>query len=158
MNMKTILTILAAFTFSYLSYGQKAMTFNEAKENNIRISYLDSIYRSGIHADTTLAVFKTNQGEYIVAYQRLLKDLGKYLKANNFLWEKPTKGFNRIYFDKSGKIDYFLYSFRPDQLTPEQEKRFGKLLSSYIADHSFSLTAPVKFAQCSPVTYMPADK
>ena len=156
--MKTIRMILTMLLFNDLSYGQKAMIFNETKQNNIRTSYLDSIYASGIHADTSLAVFKNNQGEYIVAYQRLLKDLGKYLKANNFVWDKATKGFKRIYFDKSGKIDYFLYSFRPDQLTIEQEKRFGELLSKYIEDHSFSLTAPVKFAQCSPVTYMPADK
>lgn len=156
--MKTILTILTTLTLSYLSYGQKAMTFNEAKEINIRISHLDSIYLSGIHSDTSLAVFKTNQDEYIAAYQKLLQDLGKYLITNHFLWDKPTKAFVRIYFDKNGKIDYFLYSFRPDQLTEEQEKRFGELLSEFIVDYRFSLTASTGFAQCSPVTYMSLDK
>ena len=156
--MKTILTILTTLTLSYLSYGQKAMTFNEAKEINIRISHLDSIYLSGIHSDTSLAVFKTNQDEYIAAYQKLLQDLGKYLKVNHFLWDKPAKAFVRIYFDKNGKIDYFLYSFRPDQLTEEQEKRFGELLSEFIVDYRFSLTATTGFAQCSPVTYMSLDK
>ena len=156
--MKTILTILTTLTLSYLSYGQKAMTFNESKKINIRISHLDSIYLSGIHSATSLAVFKTNQYEYISAYKKLLQDCEKNLLTNNFLLEKPQKILYVIYFDKNGKIDYFLYSFRPDQLTEEQEKRFGELLSEFIVDYRFSLTATTGFAQCSPVTYMSLDK
>lgn len=156
--MKTLLTILTTLTLSYLSYGQKAMTFNEAKENNIRTSYLDSIYPNAIHyTDTSLAVFKTNQDVLLSAYQKLLQDLGKHLKANDFFWDKPTKGFNRIYFNKDGKIDYFLYNFRADQLTIEQEKKFGELLNKFIIDYQFPLTAKTGFAQCSPVTYMPPE-
>ena len=156
--MKTLLTIIALFSFSFIFHAQKAMNFNEAKKNNIRTSQLDSIYLNGINSDTSLAVFKTNTEEYIAAYQKLLQDLGKFLKANNFLWEKPTKGFNKIYFNKEGKIDHFLYNFRPDQLTAEQEKRFDELLNKFIVDYRFPLTAKSKFAQCSPVTYMPETK
>lgn len=153
--MKTILTILLLTVVNFNSYGQKAMTFTEAQENGVDIYSLDSIYKSGIHSDTTLAVFVTNQDEYIAAYQKLLQDLGKFLKTNNFLWQSPTKGFNRIYFDKSGNIDFFLYNFRPDQLSVDQESIFKKLLNKFIANHRFSLTANTGFAQCSPVTYMP---
>jgi hypothetical protein len=156
--MRITLTILTTILISGLAYGQKAMTFNEAKANNIRTSYLDSVYLSGMHSDTSLAVFKSNQDEYIGAYQKLLQDLGKYLKANNFMWDKPTKGFNRIYFDKNGKIDYFLYNFRPNQLTIEQEKEFDELLNKFIMDYNFPLKAQTGFAQCSPVTYMPIKK
>jgi hypothetical protein len=156
--MKTVCLVLAALFLTGFLYRQQALSFSEAKEKNIRVSLLDSTYASGIHSDTSLAVFKNNQDEFISAYQQLLKDLGKYLEANDFAWEKPTKGFNRIYFNEKGKIDYFLYSFRPDQLTPEKEKRFGELLNKFIADYQFPLKAKVKFAQCSPVTYMPAEK
>lgn len=156
--MKSVSTIIMLFIFGQYSYGQKAMTFNEAKENGISIAHLDSIYKSGIHADTTLAVFITNQDEYIVAYKKLLHDLGAFLKENDFLWENRTKGFNRIYFDKSGKIDFFLYNFRPDQLTAEQENRFKELLNEFITNYQFSLTANIGFAQCSPVTYTPMIK
>jgi hypothetical protein len=156
--MKTILIIIASVTINYFSYGQQAMTFGEAKEKGIRTSYLDSIYQNGIHSDTSFAVFKTNVDEYMNAYQKLLQELGNYLKANDFLWTSPTKGFNRIYFAKDGKIDYFLYSFRPDQLSLIKEDRFGELLSKFILDYKFPMEAKVKFAQCSPVTYMPAAK
>jgi hypothetical protein len=156
--MKTflaILTLLVSFSFTY---GQKAMTFEEAQENGIKVAYLDSTYKSGIHSDTSLAVFKTNESEYIDAYKSLLKDLNKYLKENNFLWKKTTRGFNRIYFNKDGKIDYFLYNFRPDQLTREQEQKFAELLSKFIEMYQFPLKASTGFAQCSPVSYMPAEK
>ncbi|MDQ3112232.1 MAG: hypothetical protein M3R17_20295 [Bacteroidota bacterium] len=51
-----------------------------------------------------------------------------------------------------------LNSFRPDQLTKEQGMKFSKLLNLFIMDYRFPLKAPVNFAQCSPVTYMPATK
>ena len=154
-TMRKFIAISTVLSFCYLSYGQKAMTFNDANEQNIKMSSLDSQYQSGIHADTSLAVFKTNTDEYIAGYQDLLQDLGQYLKENNFLWDKPTNGFNRIYFDKNGKIDYFLYSFRPNQMTTEQENGFAELLGKFILNYKFPLTANTKFSQCSPVTYMP---
>ena len=151
--MKHLIVILLIWAGP--AFGQKAMTFNIAKEKGIRTSRLDSLYQSGLHSDTALAVFKNNQDEFIAAYQQLLQSLGKYLKENNCKWEKPVKGFNRIYFNKSGKIDYFLYNFRPDQLTAEQAGCFDALLNTFIQSYTFPLPAKVGFAQCSPVTYMP---
>ncbi len=156
--MKKILILLTSLSFNYYCYGQKALTFGQAKSQGISVEHLDSIYASGIDTDEKLSVFKTNQDKYFEAYQNLLQDFGKFLKKNNFLWSKTTKGFNRIYFDKSGKIEYFLYNFKPDQLTKEQEKTFGDLLQSFIKTYTFPLKASRKFAQCSPVTYMPATK
>ncbi len=154
-TMRKFIAILTVLTVSFLSYGQKAMTFNEAEKQNIKMSSLDSKYQSGIHADTSLAVFKTNMDEYIEGYQKLLQDLGQYLKANNFIWDKPTNGFNRIYFAGNGSIDYFLYSFSPNQMTIEQENRFGELLREFIVNYHFPLEANTPFSQCSPVLYTP---
>ena len=156
--MRILLSLLLLLTSVFFTYGQKALTFNEAKEQGLSSARLDSLYASGLSSDTTLGVFKNTQGEYIKSYQNLLQDLGKYLKKNNFDWEKPVKGFNRIFFDKSGKIDYFLYSFHPDQLTAAQEKRFGELLAGFILEYRFQLSADKNFAQCSNVTYMPIGK
>ena len=156
--MKKLFTLLILTTLTSLLFGQKAMTFAEANKQGLSIEYLDHLYASGIDADTSLAVFKNNIDEYILAYQNLLQDLGTYLKQNNFHWEKPTNGFNRIYFRKDGAIDYFLFNFRPGELTEAQEKKFGELLSAFIKDHHFKLSADKNFSQCSPVTYMPSAK
>jgi hypothetical protein len=152
------LSLVLLLASGFFAYGQKAVTFNEAKAQGLSSAHLDSLYASGLSSDPTLGVFKNNQAEYIKSYQNLLQDLGKYLKKNNFDWVKPVKGFNRIYFDKSGKIDYFLYSFHPDQLTANQENRFGELLAGFIVEYRFQLSADKNFSQCSAVTYMPIDK
>jgi len=131
------------------------MTFEEASQKGMSFTTLDSIYMSGINANPELAVFSANQEEYILAYKQLLSDLGIYLKEQGFIWDGPTKAFNRIYFNKEGEIDYFLYTFRPGQLSKEAEKKYRDLLSEFIRDYKFALSAKVGFAQCSPVTYMP---
>ncbi len=140
------------------SYAQQALTFEQARNGGIRTTYLDSIYQSGAHADSTQAVFQFNRDEFISSYQKMLQELGAFLARNNFVWEKTTRGFNRIYFNSSGKIDYFLYSFRADQLTADQEARFGELLSEFIKIYTFPMSASKDFAQCSPVTYTPGAK
>lgn len=140
------------FAFWQLS-AQQAMTFQQAEQNGIRISQLDSIYPSGLAADSTKAVFGTRQQEFVAAYQKTLQDLGRFLKSNQFSWEKQTRCFNRIYFSKEGKVDYFLYQFSKDAITPEKEKQFNVLLSRFIRDYRFPMTAATGFAQCSPVRY-----
>jgi len=129
------------------------MTFRQAEENGVRTSKLDSIYPSGLDADSTKAVFWNKQDEFIKAYQETLQALGNYLKENKFSWNKQTRCFNRIYFSKDGKVDYFLYNFSKGELTPEKEKQFDTLLNQFIKKYKFPLTAKTGFAQCSPVRY-----
>ena len=78
----------------------------------------DNSYASAIRSDTSLAVFKTEKVKEALplAYFKLLQDLGVFLSTNNFLWMKPTRCFNRIYFSPNGSIDYFLFNFlgKPD--------------------------------------------
>jgi hypothetical protein len=152
------LSIILLFTISFFSVklsAQTAFHFQDAASYGAEVSKLDSLYKSGLHSDSTLAVFHRQQDEYLQAYQKLLADLGKYLKQNGFTWQQNTRGFNRIYFNADGKIDYFLYNFRPNQLNAEEETRFGQLLHQFIWDYQFPLRANVGFAQCSPVVYQP---
>ena len=154
--MRFIITLFLLFPI--LGFGQTAMSIHEAKLNKMSMEKLDSLYKSGLNSDPSLAVFAEKTEEYVQAYNKLLQELGAHLAKHDFFWEKPTKGFNRIYFDKDGSVDYFLYKFLPNQLTKEQEERFGDLLKLFISDYRFSLTAEEGFAQCSRVTYMPQKK
>lgn len=153
--------ILLLLAVSVQSFGQQiALTFQEAEAKGIPIDKLDSIYRSAVNVDTSLAVFKTEKEQEAMhqAYVKLLQDFGSFLYTNNFNWEKPTRCFNRIYFNENGTIDYFLYNFLgmpTDKLTNERQKVFNQLLNKFIINYKFELTSTVKFAQCSPVTYTP---
>ncbi len=147
--------------FCAQAFGQKlAMTFQDAAKNGISFDSLEQIYKSAIHVDASQAVFKTDaeQESMYKAYIKLLQDFGKFLYAHQFKWEHPTKCFNRIYFNTDGTIDYFLFNFlgQPaDKLAAAKEKEFTQLLNAFIKDYQIPLTAKIKFAQCSPTTYMP---
>lgn len=94
-------------------------------------------------------------------YVNLIFGLNAFLSENNFEWEKPTRCFNRIYSSSDSTIDYFLYNFTggdQDKPSAEMQAEFKRLLNLFIQDYKISLSADVKFAQCSPVTYMPKEK
>lgn len=117
--------------------------------------HLDSIYLSAVHTDTSLAVFKTadEQQKLITAYTEFLKEFGAFLKDHQFTWGGKTKCWNRIYFDNTGSVDYYIYDFKTP-IEKEKEIRFRQLFAQYIETHPINIKANRKFAQCSPVTYI----
>ena len=153
MKKTLILCIFLAVTTS--SFAQVALTVKRAETIGISARHLDSLYKSAIHSDVSLAVFKSQeeQAELLKAYTSLIQDLAAFLKSNNFQWQKPTRCFNRIYFNQEGAIDYFLYNFPAIELEAEKEKEFDRLLNLFIKDYRFPLKANEKFAQCSPIKY-----
>lgn len=160
-NRKIVFIIALFLTVCFQIFGQNiGLSFKEAKEQGIVMKHLDSLYVSAIHSDTAKAVFKTETEHESLQqqYYKLLKDLGNFLSQNNFDWEKPTRCYNRIYFNADGSIDYFLFNFvgKPEN-KPIEEKQieFKRLLNLFIKDYKFDLTAKTKFSQCSPTTYMP---
>lgn len=142
-------------TLFFSSYGQKAMTFKEAEVLGKSFQHLDSLYKSAVHSNADLAVFKSSgeQAELQKSYILLIKDLATFLKLKDFKWGKTTKCFNRIYFNPAGKIDYFLYNFPKDQIAPEKEKEFERLLNLFVKEYKFPLIANENFAQCSSIKY-----
>ena len=149
--MKSLLACL--LLTSFFGYSQTVMSVPEAKEKGL-FPKVDSVYTSAFdgRADHK-AVFKKQEDidKHVDAYHDYLKGLGKFLSDNNFKWEKDTKGWNRIYMQPDGTIDYFIYSLK--DIPAEKEKEFRRLLALYIKGHKFGNTAPEKFAQCSSVTY-----
>lgn len=158
---KNISILILLVMFCLNSFGQHlGMTFQEYEKQGTTIQHLDSIYKSAVDGDTSKAVFKTEAEQQALgeAYIKMLQDFGKFLTAHNFTWDKPTRCFNRIYFNSDGTIDYFLYNFlgKPeDKLSDERQKEFNELLNQFIKDYKFTMTAKVKFAQCGPTRYMP---
>ncbi len=151
--MRFLLLLVLISFLPRLGAAQVAISYRAAATKGIRVSHLDSVYRSAIHADTTKAVFAGYEDEVVQAYGKLLQALGSYLKANQFLWSKPTKGFNRIYFRADGTIDYYVYQFRAGEIEAVREAEFQRLLTEFVKSHKIDLRGRMPFAQCSPVTY-----
>jgi hypothetical protein len=154
--MKKIIILLTFVIVTFQSLGQsKSMSFQNAEKQGISFEHLDSLYKSAVHSDIKLAVFKTaeEQANLQKAYVGFLQRLGSFLKSHQFKWEKQTRCYNRIYFNSTGTVDYFFYNFGREQISAEKEEEFGRLLNIFVKDHKFSLTASENFAQCSPVKY-----
>ncbi|MCU0435479.1 MAG: hypothetical protein MUC87_18620 [Bacteroidia bacterium] len=143
----------------------KVMRFNQLAEKGVSIAHLDSTYKSAVHSDTSLAVFKSEAetAAFIDAYIKFIRDFGAFLKENGFGFGQAQSAFNRVYFASDGSVDYFVYSFsnsklaKEDQLTETQIAEFERLLGLFIASHKLTVTADVSFSQCSPVVY-PGEK
>ena len=153
MRLLSLLTMLGLL-IPRLGAAQLATTFADAQARGLRITHLDSTYRSARHADTAQAAFAGREQEVAAAYGQLLQALGKYLHGHGFVWGKLTKGFNRVYFRPDGTIDYYLYNFRSGEVTAEKEAEFRRLLGEFIKTNRIALTGRMPFAQCSPVTYV----
>ena len=151
--------ILAIFIlFTATGFAQVALPFKEAREKGIHPK-VDSIYKSAFHStQPETAVFKKEEDiqKHKETYYSFLNKFGNFLKDNNFKWEETTRSFNRVYMAEDGTVDYFLYDFKTP-MTEENEKEFRRLLNLFISQNKFGITAPEKFAQCSPVIY-PKDE
>jgi len=133
------------------------MTFQIAKEEGIEMKELDANYPSPLDSDSSsAAIFGVEQGQYIKYYQEYLGDLGHYLAEQGFKWERPRWCFNKIYFNEEGKVDYFLYNFRPGEITDEMAVEFQKHLENFVKESEFPAKPNSAFSQCSPVTYADA--
>jgi hypothetical protein len=152
--MKFILGFITIGLLSCFSgFGQNiAISFDEVESKKISIYELDEVYKSALHSDSTKAVFNGREEEFLNSYKSLLNELALHLKSNNFYWEKQTRCFNRIYINKDGEINYFIYNFK-EEIEKIKEEEFKKLLTLFINTYKFPLASEVNFVQCSPVKF-----
>jgi len=153
--MKYIILISLVFPAMLSLQGQVCGSFQDFESAGNDISQLDSMYRTAMHAEPALAVFHGREQEFLNAWKQLQIDLAEYLAKNDFVWEQPVRCFNRVYFQKSGRIDYFLFNFRPGEVAEDKQSRFRDLLADFIRNHTLAIESPAnaKFSQCGPVRY-----
>ena len=152
--MKQLLfTTLFLITVQFANGQKKALTFKEGEAKGLTVEYLDKKYENALDADPSKAVFSNRSDDFINAYKLLLTDLGSFLKKENFELKKPTRVVHRIYFKKSGEIDYYLINLAPSGLDDKQQKQFLSILNKFVKTHKISITGNKDFAQCGPAVY-----
>ena len=148
--------VLSFLFFACVSFSMaqnNAYTFEQAEKKGLTVSFLDKKYANALDSDSTKAVFSKNSEEFIEAYKLLLGDLGRFLRKQKFILEKPTRVIHRIYFKNSGEIDYYLINLKPSGFTTKQQQQFLEILNKFSKNHKISITADKNFAQCGPAVY-----
>ena len=159
---KVMLILVMVLAVSPGGFGQRGLAFKYADKESISVEELERTHKNAVHGDTSKAVFKTEMEQQAIseAFVKLLQDFGNFLSGNDFLWDKPTRCFNRIYFNSDGTIGYFLFNFtgKPeDQPSTEKQQEFQRLLNLFIKDYKIAVSAEKKFAYCSGTVYMPKE-
>lgn len=158
MNPKLLL-IFFIFTLT-AARAQTCITFQQAEKNGKGQVQLDRDYLPAFHADSSKAVFPgKRQDEFSKAWTAYFSGLMKYLAKNDFMWEKETNCFQKIYFSPSGKVEYWLYNFQKKDNVPEAtQQRFEALVLAYSKKHCIRIKADVPFTQCATVVFYDVGK
>lgn len=133
--------------------GQEVMSINAYLAIG-KLADLDTLYQSGVDADSTRAAFGDRQDEFMRNYSAFYQEMDRYLDAHDFTWDDTTKCFNKLYFRADGKMDKYFYGFR-GSVTPEKQQRFEKLATAFLKVYRFPMTNAIPFRQCGSSTFMP---
>ena len=155
--MKKFTLFLLSCLFVCSLCGQTVISIKEAKEQGITTKSLDSIYPNAMDDGTGNYVFE-NSEDVSKAWEKMIIDVSSYLTKKKEMRDSniDINIFQRVYFNKDGKIDYYLYTIRNlNELTEneEQVQLFIDLLNEFVRDFQFSLSADKGFSQCGSAIF-----
>ena len=155
MKLRLLLLLFACGTGTNIFGQGKVMTVDEAEKEKIPFKN----YKIAVSLSNKNAVFYGMSDSVISSFQGMLHDMLDYLDQQNFKWNDTLLMFNKVYFDKSGKIDYYTYRILSKKgITPEQEKNFRGLLTTFIQTYRFPMKGNANFSQVSEAVFMDKHK
>jgi len=153
--MKKFTFHLIAFLLTVTLYGQQhVFSLSDLEKQGISMKHLDSLYKAVPSKDTIHPVFNQQYYDTIVhvAINEFIENINTYLLNHGFKWGLPVRCINRVYFNSSGKIDYFIYIFK-GLIGNETDFTFKKLVSEFISNYKIQVIAPENFSFTIPVMY-----
>jgi len=100
------------------------------------------------------SISKKNYDSVLGSWTELHKELNDFLNKNNFEWdvnEEKIKIFNKIYFDKSGKVK--VYAFRIlNRNAAKKSDEYGQLMLKFLKGIKISIARDFDFAQCGKIS------
>jgi hypothetical protein len=150
-----VVFFLSVFIFCKLS-AQEVLPVSKFLEYKLSQYLLDSIYKPALHSDSVKAVFYKKDEQFVESWTKMLQDLGDYLTMNNFKWDKPTWCFTKVYFNKKGGVDYFIYNFKEEATPLFKQREFDRHLKDFLKGYKFKskFKPGIPFYQSGPVTFI----
>ncbi|HXS36160.1 MAG TPA: hypothetical protein VN721_05630 [Flavipsychrobacter sp.] len=155
MRLRILFLLFVCSTTTNIFGQGKVMTVDEAEKEKIPFKN----YKVAVSISNKNAVFYGMSDSVINSFQGMLQNILDYLDQQNFKWNDTMLVFNKVYFDKSGKIDYYTYRILSKKgITPEQEKKFQELLTTFIQTYRFPMKGNDNFSQVSEAVFMDKPK
>jgi len=153
--MKKLAILLFLLCLASATYSQqKVLNISDLKQQGISMRHLDSLYQATPSDDTIHPVFNKMYFDTIVhlALSEMFENINKSLVNKGFKWATPVECINRVYFNTSGKIDFYIYIFH-GMVGEEMDVKFKEILTEFIANYKLPVVAPVKFSITEPVMF-----
>ena len=93
----------------------------------------------------------------INSWSNFHKKVTKFLEEENFDWEVPDSTiriYNRIYFDKDGNINYYVFNIKNPSISMEKKVEFENVLLKFSKNVQLELQRDQEFAQCGKTKYL----
>jgi hypothetical protein len=103
---------------------------------------------------------KVSESEYkivVETWYEFHKKVSQFIKEENFKGEVPDSTItirNRIYFDKSGTVDYYLFRIRTPSGSIEKRTEYEKLLQKFSKEVTLHLKRTEKYTPCGKIKYL----
>lgn len=164
--MKAIKTFLILLIFGFqICNGQENNYLNEEnlpqiinRDNTNAVKEfrkldLDSFYDNLLDPNN---VSENERQEVIESWSNFHKKIVAYLKESQFNWNSDDKSIRinkRIYFEKDGSVNYYVFKIENLKISEETKQEFLKVLKKFVAENKIDYTKDTVFAQCGIVEY-----
>jgi hypothetical protein len=135
-----------------LAKAQTIMTFQNAEKNGVVFKLQDSLYRNAYDDAKGKGVFNGRTQEFDDAWGKFYLDLMYFFNVNKLTWGKPTYCFNKVYFDKTGKVEQWYFNFKKTDSIPQAKQEvYLKLIKEFSEKQKINISTDRKFSQCASV-------
>ena len=100
---------------------------------------------------------ETEREGIIRSWSNFHKQVNRFLEAENFDWgvsDSTISIYNRIYFDKNGTINYYVFNILNPSVSEEKKLEFEDILFKFSKDVQLELQRDQQFSQCGKTKYL----
>ncbi|MES2587403.1 MAG: hypothetical protein V4622_00400 [Bacteroidota bacterium] len=148
-----LIYLISIFSLSNNLFSQEVISIADSEKKYSKDS-LQEHYFYRIMSDEITECFEVSPELFLSEWSKFTREVGKYLKDNNFLFGKQTKGLVDVYFNKNGTIDYFFISLRDDTVSKEKFDKMLSLLKEFSKGYKFTISAKQAFSNSGGINFM----
>ncbi len=115
---------------------------------------LDSIYPNLLDSRNST---QEQHKKVIESWSKFHQQVSKFMKDENFTWDSPDSTIsivNKIYFSKSGSIDYYFFRIINPSISNAKRLEFETVLQNFSKNIKIELNRDDKYAQCGKTRYV----